>query len=83
MNCPLSKYSNILGIPMEGIHKYRLLDTAMVDYILTIISAIVIAFFTKIPLVFITVLLFIISIFLHYLFGINTVTNQYLGLKCI
>lgn len=83
MNCPLSKYSNILGIPMEGIHKYRLLDTAMVDYILTIISAIVIAFFTKIPLVFITVLLFIVSIFLHYLFGINTVTNQYLGLKCI
>ena len=35
--CPFSKYKHILGIPKKGVHRYRLLGTAIIDYILTII----------------------------------------------
>jgi hypothetical protein len=80
--CPLSKYSNIFGKPNTGLHQYRILDTAIVDYIGTIIIAMIITYFTDIPLVITTILSFVIGILLHILFGVATNSVKYLNLKC-
>jgi hypothetical protein len=82
MSCPFKKYSKIFGIPNEGVHKYRLLDVALVDYVLTILLAIFLSKLTKIPLVISTIMMFVLGIILHMLFGINTSAVNYLGLAC-
>lgn len=81
MYSPLKKYKNIFGKPGTGIHKYRFLGTAISDYILTILLAIIISYFTKIPLVLATILAFILGIILHIIFGVETNSTKYLGFK--
>ena len=82
MSCPFKKYSGIFGIPNEGVHKYRLLDVALVDYALTILLAILLSKLTKIPLVISTIITFVLGIILHMLFDINTSAVKYLGIGC-
>ena len=80
--CIFKKYKNVLGVPKEGVHKLRFLDTALNDYIGTILLAIMQTFFTKIPLVLSTIMLFIVGEILHYLFGVETNTLKYLNISC-
>ena len=80
--CIFKKYKNVLGVPKEGVHKLRFLDTALNDYIGTILLAIMLTFFTKIPLVLSTIMLFIVGEILHYLFGVETNTLKYLNISC-
>ena len=82
--CPFSNYKNILGFPNKGIHKLRFLDTAIIDYIGTIFIAISITYISnkKLPLVFTTIILFILGEILHMLFGIETNTLKFLQIKC-
>ena len=75
----LTKYKYIFGRPGEGVHTYRLLDVAAVDYGLTIAGAIILSWATKIPLVLSTILLFVISIILHLAFGLKTSAVEYLS----
>ena len=65
--CIFSNYKNALGKPNEGLHKYRFLNTAMVDYIMTIIGAIATTAIFKIPLVLTTIGWFVLSIIIHIL----------------
>ncbi len=80
--CPFNEYKNILGVATKGVHKYRFLDTAIVDYILTIIISCITTYFSKIPLVLTTFIWLSLGIVLHTLFGIETNTIKYLGLLC-
>ena len=80
--CIFKKYKNILGVPKQGIHKIRFLDTALNDYIGTILIAILITFFSKIPLVLSTIISFISGEVLHYLFGVETNSLKYLKFIC-
>ncbi len=80
--CLFKKYKDILGVPNQGLHKYRFLNTAIVDYIMTIGLASATTYFTKIPLVLTTIVWLIVSIILHILFGVKTNTTKYLGIKC-
>lgn len=82
MTCPFKKFQYILGVPRKGAHSHRFLDTAIVDYILTIILAIIITLLTKIPLVLTTIFSFILGIILHILFGVPTNTTKFLGISC-
>ena len=82
MKCPLSQFKNMFGKPGEGAHGFRFLDTAIVDYILTIVLAIITTLATKMPLVLTTVMWFVISILLHLLFGVQTSTLTYFGVNC-
>lgn len=82
MNCPFSKYKNIFGAPNTGVHSYRFLDTALVDYIMTLLAAALITKMTSVPLVITTILLLVLGIFLHVLFGVNTGAVKFLGLAC-
>jgi len=80
--CPLRRYKDIFGKVNKGAHKYRLLNTPMIDYILTIIAACLTTYFTKIPLVLTTIGWLILAIIVHILFGVETPTVKYLGVKC-
>lgn len=75
MKCP---YKFIFGKPGEGAHKYRINDAAAVDYILTIIGAILISKYFQTPLVLTTVILFLVGELLHYVFCVETSTIKWL-----
>ena len=76
--CIFVKYKYIFGIPNEGVHSIRILDTAIVDYILTIVLAIFVAYITAYPLVLITIICFILGEILHALFCIETNTVRFI-----
>ena len=82
--CPLSQYSDILGVPNQGFHKYRFLGTAILDYIGGILLAFLITFVSKnkFPLVMSTISVFIGAEILHMLFGVPTNTLKFLGINC-
>lgn len=81
-SCPFSKYKNLLGIPNEGVHKYRFLNTAIVDYTLAILLAMTISYFTGVTLELTTIYTLGFGVMLHVLFGVETNTTKYLGMKC-
>lgn len=72
------KYRNILGVPKEGIHKYRLFGFAIADVLMTIIGALVISFFTKITYWKVLLTLFISGIVLHRIFCVQTTLDKIL-----
>lgn len=72
----LCYYNNILGIPKEGLHKYRLFNIAIVDVILTILVALIITYFFNLNFINILLILFIIGIILHKLFCVKTTINN-------
>lgn len=78
MKCP---YKYIFGKPKEGVHKYRISDAASVDYFLTIIGAIIISKYFNYPLVFTTIILFVIGELLHYMFCVETSTLKFMSLN--
>lgn len=73
----LCKYKGILGEPRVGIHSYRIFDIAIIDLLLTIILANYISdnsteFYSNF------ILLFILGIFIHRIFCVNTTINKYI-----
>ena len=83
INCPFKKFRDIFGKPNTGIHKIKLGDTSIIDYLATIIGAMVISYYTKIPLVIMTIIILLFGILFHILFGVNTSSLKYLGIECI
>lgn len=82
MLCPFVNYKDSLGIPRKGVHSYRFLDTAIVDLVLALLLAILISYFTKIPLELSIVLVLVMGIILHMLFGVETNSTKFLGIFC-
>ena len=82
INCPFKKHKNLLGKPGKGIHSYRFLNIAIMDYIQTIGVSMLTTYLTKIPLVLTTIFWLILGIILHILFGVETEVVKYLGIKC-
>jgi hypothetical protein len=80
--CPFSKFNKIFGIPGKGIHKFRMLDVAAADYFITLIGAFILSYLTQVPLILTTIILFVLGIFFHTLFGVPTSAVKYLGLLC-
>jgi len=80
--CPFSQYKDLFGAANTGVHSYRVADSPMIDYVMTIIGAIILAYITRIPLVLTTIGLFILGLVLHLLFGVETSSLKYLGLTC-
>lgn len=82
MTCPFSKYKDIFGLPNEGVHSYRLFNLPLVDYICSIIVALIITYITKIPFELIIIIVLIIGVICHYLFGVETNLMKYFNIKC-
>ena len=74
--------SFLFGVENEGIHKYRILDSPIVDHVLNLITAGVITYITQVPLELTIPLWYLFGILIHYLFGINSGTIRYLNLEC-
>ena len=74
----LCKYKNIFGKPDTGVHSYRIFNIAIVDVLLTILAAIVIAYLNKISYVKTTIVLFLLGIFIHRIFCVRTTVDKWL-----
>ena len=74
----LCAYKNVFGVPRSGIHSWRFLDTAMVDYLGTIGLAMIFTRVTKVPLVLSTILMFVLGIVLHWVFCVETNAVKFL-----
>jgi len=72
------KYKNLFGKPHQGAHSHRFLNLAIVDVILTILVAILISYFAKIPFIYTLIALFILGILLHRLFCVRTTIDKLL-----
>lgn len=74
----LCKYKNILGVPGKGVHSYRIFNIAIVDVLLTLILAYIISYIFKKSFFWVSVILFILGIFLHRLFCVRTTVDKLL-----
>lgn len=80
--CPFSAQKNIFGAPNTGAHALRVFDIAIVDYLLTIILAVLTTGLTKVPVPLTTIGWLLIAMLLHMLFGVETNTMKLFGLTC-
>ena len=69
-------FIEIFGKVNEGVHSYRFLNLAIIDVIMTIIGAFIIAKVFNINFWIILIFLFILGIILHRLFCVNTTINK-------
>ena len=79
----LCKYSNMLGVPGKGIHKYRIFNIAIVDVLLSILTAIIIYYILNyfeydISFSYILTFIFLLGIVLHRLFCVRTTIDKLL-----
>jgi uncharacterized membrane protein YcaP (DUF421 family) len=78
MNMKLCKYKHIFGKERQGFHALRLFDFAVLDIVGTIIIGFLLAKHFKLNILLVIMLLFILAIFMHRLFGVNTKLNTML-----
>lgn len=74
----LCKYKNYFGEPNKGIHSYRFIGVAIIDVIMTLISAYIISFIFNLSFIKTYILLFILGIILHRLFCVRTTIDKLL-----
>lgn len=72
----LCQYKDIFGKPNEGAHSYRFLGIAIVDFLMTIIGAIIIAYYFKYDYIVTIIVTFIIGIIVHRIFCVDTALNS-------
>jgi hypothetical protein len=74
----LCKYRNALGVPGKGAHSIRLADVAVVDVIMTLVGAYIIAYFARTSFAWTAAGLFLLGIILHRLFCVRTTIDKLL-----
>lgn len=66
---------------MDAIRKYKIAhNTVVFDYFASILGAILLSTFTKIPLVLTTIFILLLGEIMHYAFNVKTNTLKYLGI---
>lgn len=78
MNSPLCKYKNLFGEPGTGIHKYRFMGISILDVAITIILALIIAWWMKWSMLYTVVGFFIVGIIVHRMFCVRTALDKLL-----
>jgi len=76
----LCQFKNLFGVPKEGLHSIRIFNIAIVDVILTVIGAYLLSRYFEWNFWYTLGGLFILGIFLHWLFCVDTTINLFLGL---
>jgi len=73
------KYKDLLGKVDSGVHSYRIANIAIVDVLLTVLSAYIIhLLFPKCNFYTILLVLFLLGIALHRLFCVRTTVDKLL-----
>lgn len=78
MKAPFDKYKNIFGKPNEGFHKLHIGGVAVGDTLVTFLLAYLLYYITSVPFTLSLIILLILSMFVHWLFGVKTSVNNYL-----
>ena len=76
--CIFAKYKDIFGKPGTGTHSYRILNIAVVDVSLTVISSFMISWLTGYSIRWVLLFMFILGIVLHRLFCVNSTVNKFI-----
>ena len=78
----LCQFSNIFGSPNTGLHAYKIFGIAVVDVILTILAAIILANLFKLDFWLVLAILFVLGIIAHRLFCVRTAVDMALFPNC-
>lgn len=78
MDFNLYQYKDIFGKINTGVHSYRILNVAVVDFFGTIIIAYGIAKFFNYELYQVLIIAFILGIILHRIFHVKTTVDKIL-----
>jgi hypothetical protein len=68
----------MFGKPGTGAHSVRFMGVAIIDVILTLIGSVIIAYYTKYSLLWVTIIMFALGIFAHRLFCVRTTIDKVL-----
>ena len=74
----LCQYKDILGKPGQGVHKYRIFNIAIVDVLLTVLSAFIINHFFFSNFYIVLLVIFILGIIAHRVFCVKTTIDKLL-----
>ena len=74
----LCKYKDAFGEPGKGVHRFRIFNIAIVDTLLTVLLAYVIAYFSGFSLYYVIPGTFLFGIVLHRLFCVRTTVDKLL-----
>jgi len=74
----LCQYKDIFGKPNTGIHSYRIFNIAVVDLLLTIVAAYLLAKFLNQNFILILIILFLLGIIFHHIFCVKTTIDKLL-----
>jgi hypothetical protein len=72
----LCKYKNAFGELKTGIHSYRIMDVAVLDFVVTAIAAYLITLASGVKFVYSFVGLFLAGILIHRLFCVRTTIDK-------
>jgi len=72
----LCKYKDMLGVPNQGIHSYRLFGVAIADVLMTIVGAYIIHRVFRVKFITTLIVLFLLGIFLHRIFCVRTTVDK-------
>ena len=74
----LCKYRNALGVPGKGVHSLRLGGIAIMDVVMTLVGAYIIAYYARASCAWSAAGLFLLGIVLHRLFCVRTTIDRLL-----
>lgn len=72
----LCRYADSLGKPGEGVHAPRLFGVAIVDVVLTVLAAALIAYLGSWPFPWVLLACFLAGILAHRLFCVHTTVDR-------
>ena len=72
----LCKFRDIFGKPNEGVHSVRFMGIAIIDFILTVLLALIISYLFSENFWTILIILILLGIILHRLFCVKTVIDM-------
>ena len=78
MDSSLCPYKNLFGKPNEGVHKYRILDIAIIDLLLTVGAAYLISRYYNQDFKLIFTILILLGIIMHRIFCVKTTIDKLL-----
>ena len=80
--CPFKQYSDLFGLAGQGVHKHTLFKVIVIDNLMTIALAMILTYQFDVPFPLSIIGIYTISILVHMLFGVQTDTLTYLGIRC-
>ena len=73
---PFCKYQNLFGKAGTGIHSYRFSGIAIIDFILTVLGAVIITWIFDLHFWWTLVVLLLLGIVIHRLFCVRTTLDK-------